>query len=148
MEARHTCCDLVHVGAGELAACQHPLEQAALIELAHAQRVLDRLTLTLHRGMRRRTGDRDHVLIQLGREPPVQPQLLAAEEVPLGKGREVEEAERERLLELVRMPTGQQNVGDVRLDVFDVGDRMRITARVQQRVDQLGVRVDRRPRGG
>ena len=68
-------------------------------------------------------------------QPPVEPDLLPAEIAPLGQGAEVQEIIADRLFDFVHQTAGQENVGDVRLQVGDVRRAVRIGFRSKQGLD-------------
>ena len=141
MESGHYIGDLIGVCAGQLAAVEHALEHPGLVELSHSDRVLDGLSITADARVCGLPGDGNNIQVQLGREAPVQPQLLLAAEAALLERREIQKAEIQRLLELIRVLAGQEHVRDVGLDMFDLARRMGIANRVQQRADQIPMRI-------
>ena len=142
----------VDVGGTQRAGCQHPARERLLRELAHLHRVLDDGPITTNDRPVDAAGDRDDVEIDRRREPAIEAQLLLAVELPLREGREVQEPEVDRLLDLVGVRARQQHVRDVRLQVPDalaagpedggVGER-RNQPRLARRV---AGRAHRRPR--
>ena len=106
----------VDVGGAELAALEQPARQRVLRKFAHLHRVFERRSRAAdHRGVDA-AGDRHDVEVERRGEPPIEPQLLLAEESPRRERREIEEAEIDRLLDLVRVGPGQQHVRNVRFE--------------------------------
>src|SRR5690606_11850125 len=77
-------------------------EQRLIGKLAHLDGVLDRVPVTADAGLRRRAGNRDDVEVEIRREATIQPEFLEAVPVAAVERREVEEAQRDRLFDLVR----------------------------------------------
>ncbi len=115
--------DLVHVRGRELAARQHPRQQAVLVELPHLHRVFDRRALASEHGCVQRTRDRNDVQVKRRREPAVEAELLAAIELASRQGGEIEEVEVDGLLDLVREGPVEQHERDVCLDHLQAGRR-------------------------
>ena len=127
--------DAVDALRRELAAGDQPVEQPRLVELAHLHGVFHGLTgAPEHRGLRC-AGEGDDVQVQRGREPPVQTQLLPAAMGALVERAEVEEAEIERLLDLVGVVAGEKDPGDVGLHQPQAPHRVGVEAGLEQAPD-------------
>ena len=72
--------------------------------------------------------DVDHVQVDVGGEPTVEPQLLVAEMPPARERGEVEKPEAHRLLDLVDPLAGEEHPGDMRLHELDAIDLVRVDA--------------------
>jgi hypothetical protein len=107
------------VGRGQRTRRQHPACQCILRELAHPHRVFDRGSGAVHDGIVDAARDRDDIDIDRRREAAIEPQLLFAAEATPGEGGEIEKAEIERLLDLVREFAGQEYVRDVCFQMRD-----------------------------
>ena len=68
-------------------------------------------------------------------QPPVERDLLATEIAPLGQSTEVQEIIADRFFDFVHQTTGQENVGDVGLQVGDVCGSVGIGFRAKQGLD-------------
>jgi hypothetical protein len=110
-----------------------------LIELAHLQCVLERRPFAADPRMGDFSRDRQHREIEIGREPTVEAQLFLAIESPLLQRGEIQKAEIERLLQLVGVRAGQQYIGDVRLQVLDFIDGMRVALGLHEPAEQLAM---------
>ena len=86
------------------------IKQLALIELAHANGVLERGAVTAQARLLRGTGNRHHLQIQFGRQTAVQAQLFLAEAFAAFQGGEIQEPEIHGFLDLVGKVTGEQNL--------------------------------------
>ena len=91
-------------------------------------------------------GDRHDLEVELGRESPIQTQLLFAEESPRRERREIEEAEIDCLLDLVRVRSGQQHERNVRLELRGRRDAAQ-HSRARERIRRALPDPSRRPRG-
>ena len=130
---------------------RQPLEHPALVELAHLDRVIEDRSIAANVGAGSAAGDRHHCQIQLGSEPPVQAQLLFAAMLPALQSGEIQEAEVQRLLELVGVLAGEKDIGDVRFEVLDAPHRMRIGVRLRnarRNVRDRSLAWPRPPRNG
>ena len=106
----------VDVGRAEQAALEQPARQRVLRKFAHLHRVFQRGSRAAEHGGVDAARDRHDVEVEVRGEPPVEPQLLVAEESPRRERGEIEEAEIDRLLDLVGEGAGQQHIRDVRLE--------------------------------
>ena len=102
----------------EPAAREQAGSKRVLGELAHLDRVFLHWPAAADDRRVGRTGDRDHVEVEGGGEPPVQPQFLFAAALARRERAEIEESERDRLLDLVGVAPGQQHVRDVRFEAL------------------------------
>ncbi|MCY1178814.1 hypothetical protein D9M73_191850 [compost metagenome] len=107
---------LVDVRGGQFAVGLQGAEHLPLGELAHLQRVFDRLAFATQLRCFGAAGDRQHFQIQAVGQALVQAQLFGAEVRALRQLGEVEEAKVHRLLDFVGIFTGEQHPGDMRLD--------------------------------
>jgi hypothetical protein len=112
------------------------VELLAPVELPHADGVLDELALLVHRQPAARAHDAGQAEVQARGEALVEPQLLLAEVTAARAGREVEEVEANRLLDLVGEAAGQEHPGDVGLDELRPFDRTGPRGRIEQGVRQ------------
>ena len=80
----------------------------------------------------------DHAEVDIRAESTVQPHLFVAVLGPPLEGREVEEPEVDRFLDLVGESAGQHDPRDVRLEESEVGAGCRIGARPEQCADVSG----------
>jgi hypothetical protein len=114
--------------------------QVAGGKAAHSDRVLDGRPAAAEPRRRLGSGDPHHVHVKLLRGAPVQPDLLLAEVLPGLQRAEVDEAEGDRLLQLVGKLAGEQDAGDMGLDQRDraAGRRAQMPAqgRHQRRVSR------------
>ena len=123
------------LAALELAALELRRQRAALVVPAHLDQIVDRARIVLFGqfqsvGCR---GERAHTEIQIGRQPTVQPHLLAAHLVaPLGRA-VVQEREHQGLLELVGEIAGEKHPRDVRLADLHPGRPVGIEIRPGER---------------
>ena len=115
MEAGDLRRERVDVGRPEQAARKQPAGQRVLRKFAHLHRVFQHGAGAAQLGRVDAAGDRHHIEIEVRGEPPVESELLVAEEPPRRKRREVEEAEIDRLLDLVGERAGQEHIRNVRL---------------------------------
>ena len=97
-------------------------QQGAGRKAAHVHGPFDRLRgIATQARRRRRAGDRQHLQVQLGRAAAVDAQLLLAGGAALRQGAEVQEVQRQRLLDLVGMLARQQQPGNVGFEALHVG---------------------------
>ena len=99
------------VGTLQLAPCEPGCERAALVEAAHLDDVLDgaRVVLSCQLVARTGRGDRADAEVDVGRQPPVHPHLLAAHRMTPLRRPVVQERQNDRLLQLVRTVVGQEH---------------------------------------
>ncbi len=116
----------IDVSVAQFSAGLHLGHQLRLGEFAHLQHVLDRLAGTIQLGRLDATGNRQHFQIKVGRQALVQAQFFLAEVFAGAQLGEVEEAEIDRLLELVGIGAGQDDPGNMRLDDLETIHRMRV----------------------
>lgn len=109
---------LIHMGEGDAATCQHTIHHAGLGETAHVDRILDG-GLTAQHWLLRAAADRNDIEIETGGEAAIEAQLFGAIKVARLQSGKIEEAKIDSLLDLVGIASGQQHPGDVRL--FDSG---------------------------
>ena len=86
------------------------IKQLALIELAHANGVLERGAVTAQPRLFRGAGNRHHLQIEFGRQATVQSQLFLAEAFAAFQGGKIQEPEIHGFLDLVGKVTGEQNL--------------------------------------
>jgi hypothetical protein len=142
MEVGEVLGDLVDVVGGEFAAIGDLIQPRAVRELAHAHRIIDDGTVAVEAGIVDAAGDAHHRLVEFRREPAVQAQFLVAVETPLLQCAEIQEAEIDRLLDLVGIGACQHHPGDVRLDDLEAFDRMRKARRLLQGGNESGLGVE------
>ncbi len=94
----------VDVGGREFASGEERGGEGVLRKLAHLHRVLERGAVAAEDRGVDAAGDRHDVQVERRREAAVEPQFFFAEEAPRREGREIEEAEVDRLLDLVGVP--------------------------------------------
>ncbi len=126
--------DIQLVG-GQLAAFEDADTEIVVFELSHRDRPVHDLALAADEQTLAVESHRLDPEIDVGCEPAVELDLPAA--VPFTKleGREIEEPEIDRLLDLVRPLAGQQDRRDVGLDVSDLVDGVRIGPRIEEPLD-------------
>jgi hypothetical protein len=109
---------------------------APFVVAAHLDQELDRPRVILVGQLDPRVRRRHpaHAEVDVGRQPPVEPYLLAAHLPPPLRGPVVDELERQRLLELIRPIAGEEHQGDVGLADLYVA-----------RMDRVGVGACERP---
>ncbi len=95
---------------------EQPAGQRVLGKFAHLHRVFERGSRAADDRRVDGAGDRHDLEVELRRESSIETQLLVAEESPRRERREIEEAEIDRLLDLVRVGSGQQHERNVRLE--------------------------------
>ncbi|MFZ4537137.1 hypothetical protein [Propionivibrio sp.] len=80
--------------------------------------------------------DRHDSKIQFGRQAAVETQLFFTVKAALFKTAEIKKAEIDRFLDLVGKATGEQHIGNVRLQQRHLFYRMRIACRILQGMHQ------------
>jgi hypothetical protein len=120
VEARQHRADLRHVRRGELSAGDEALERALLGQPAHAHEPVDGIARAVDGeaavGAARQSRDPE---IDVGREPPVEPYLVAAARFARLQGAEVQVRIDDGLLQLVRAAVGEEDPRHVRFARFD-----------------------------
>jgi hypothetical protein len=125
-------------GARVEQAALQPAQQRRLVRQAgHLDRPLDRLTGALEAQASAVADDRDDAEVHARGQPAVDAHLLLAEVSAFVQGGEVEEPEADRFLDLVGVPAGQEDGGDVRLADLDVGDGFGVRLRAGEARDEL-----------
>ncbi|GBD17381.1 hypothetical protein HRbin26_02301 [bacterium HR26] len=137
----------------QLAAPEHPQQHPIIRQPAHLDRVLDDRAVTVELELAADLDHRHHAQVDIPCEPAVEPHLLLAEMVPQFQRGEVQEAEVDRLLDLVDQVASQEDDRDVRLLDVDGLHRIGIGLRPAQVCQQAGhvlprlvIVIDRHPR--
>ena len=112
------------------------VEQIVLCEAAHLEQVFEWWTIAADARRHRRAGQRQHFQIQPGRSGTIETQFFQTEMVTCLQRRKIEKTRCHRLLDFVGVVAGQQHPGDMGVDTFDCCHRMRITARIHQRLNE------------
>ncbi len=142
MQPGHFGGQLIHDGYAQFAAERKPIESEFRIETAHPHGKLEHvrgLTLSAVASDARRldrSRDADDIEVEAWRGAPVQADLVLAGLASLLECGEVQEAEVQRLLELVGMLPCKQHRRNVRVDALDMIDRFGIRLRPQQPAHQ------------
>ena len=116
VEGGHSRREAVDVGGAEQAGVEQPARERALRKFAHLHRVFQRRPRSADDRRGDAARDRHDLEVERGGEATVEAQLLLAEESARFERREIEEAEIDRLLDLVREGSRQQDVRNVRLE--------------------------------
>ena len=119
----------------DLTGGQQPVHHPVLGHLPHQDGVFHHPPATVHRQPFILFGDPRHPQVEIMGQPPVELNLLPAEITPLGQGAEIQEIIADRLFDFVHQTAGQENVGDVRLQVGDVCGSVGIGFRTKQGLD-------------
>jgi hypothetical protein len=127
----------IHRGHRQLAGLQQPVELTITIEAAHVHGVFEHGSVAAEVRVLDRAAHLDHVQIDSRRQGPVDVEFGTAVPMPCLQRREIQEAEAYGLLELVGVFSGQQHGGNVCLDAFHGGRRMRETGGIGQGREQL-----------
>ena len=107
-------------------------------EAAHSDRIFDRRGgICCQQRLLRAAADRDHIQIQLRRQPAVQADFFGAVKPAVLQAAAIEKTQIQRLLDLVRIAPGQQYPGNVGFDHAHRLGRMRVAAGIAQRGNQL-----------
>ena len=115
-----------------------PVERGVGGKLAHFHRVLEGLAGAVDARGGRGAGDGNDVEIDVRCQPPVELHFVAAGVQALAEAAEIEEAEVQRLLDLVGEFAGEQDPGDMGFDDPHRACRVIVAGRVVQAADQLG----------
>ncbi len=133
--------EFFHVGDGQQARLELPVQPQVLVETQHLHRVFERLAVTADNGFVRRSQDRHDAEIYLRRPRPVEAQFFFAKMLAFLQRAEIEKVEHYRLLDFVGVVTGKDDPGDVRLHEFDVIGGVGERIFPQQRPDEARVDV-------
>ncbi|MNL57867.1 hypothetical protein D3C87_1814580 [compost metagenome] len=107
-------------------------QQLALRELAHFQDIFDGRAIAANRRGFGAAGNRQYLKVKAVGQALVQAQFFLAKVFARRQFAEVEEAEVDRLLDLVRIGAGEQHPGDMRLDYLESVYGMWVEGRVLQ----------------
>jgi len=118
--------DLVDMLRGKLAPFGHTVHPGLGGELPHFDGILQQWPFPFERWRLGITVDAHYAEVEFGCQPPVEPEFLLAEMASFLQGAEIQEAQVHRLLELVRIVPGEEDVGYVGLYDLDVRDGMGI----------------------
>jgi hypothetical protein len=89
--------------------------------------------------MRTVSCDRHHAKIELGSESAIEPNLFITRATALLQRREIEKAEVERFFQFVGIWPGEQNIGNMGLDVIDMIHRVRVAGGVKECLNQPSI---------
>ncbi|MNE07933.1 hypothetical protein D3C80_1005730 [compost metagenome] len=122
----------IDMGGRQFTAGLQGAEQVVLGELAHLQHILECRTFASDLRRLGGAGDRQHFEVEVVGQALIQAQLFATEMLAGVEAGEVEEAEVDRLLDLVGIAAGQQHPGYVRLDHLEPVHRMGVKGGILQ----------------
>jgi hypothetical protein len=150
VEARQARREGVEVRAAERGGGEPHVGARLVGEAHHAHRPVDEGTLAGEPVAPIDQPHRDHAEVDVGREPPVERHLGLAGLPPLLEGAKVEEAQLDRLLDLVGLGVRQEDpgvVGLAQLDPRRLGKRRRVAQIVAEPSHAIGPAAARVPRG-
>ena len=136
MELRQVQGEIRQMVGAQFTTCAQVVQPAGFVEAPHAHQVLDRRLV--HLPLRPVGGavQGQHIQIEVGRETPVETQLVLAAGMAQGQRAEVQERQLQGLLDLVGEFAGQQHPGDMGLDEFGRAGHIGKEAGPQQAADQ------------
>ena len=126
-----------HVFATEITDSELPVEPHVVVELAHADGILDWRAFTRNTWFAVNDCYRNDFEVKVWRPRTIKPYLLFAIVVALREGREVEKSEINRFLDLVRVLAGKKDSGYVCLNELDLADLVRVCGGTEQSFDQV-----------
>ncbi len=121
MEFRHMRRQRVDMTGLQSTGCGELGQQGPCRKATHAQHPFDRFAGTAQLGRTGAARDRQQVEVELGRGAPIQAQFLGQEMPAQGQGREIQEGELDRLLELVGVVAGKPDGRDMGIDPDGTG---------------------------